>query len=213
MREVLMAAVAARGANVPNMRTFHLTSPEDLYMEKIRRFYHDESNMALFKNIIAGQTPISLRVLDWFVTNYSKKHVTIYDNLNIDGRLVKFFVYKDYKNQLKNFKKKWFDPFCRRERINILDHEGNRIETTIGQLNFFMWAIQKGVIRYVTENLASIDHDMKQSIGASNKKGVGGGERDKAEPVQRGRKKRTELSENLLKRVVKLNQKVRVKFE
>lgn len=194
--------------SVSNMRSFHLASPEDLYMEKIRRFYHDETNMALFKNIISGQTPISLRVLDWFVTNYSKKHVTIYDNLNIDGRLLKFFVYKDYKNQLKNFKKKWFDPFCRRERINILDHEGNRIETTVGQLNFFMWAIQKGVIRYVTENLVMIDNDMKQSIGTSNKK-IGAA----VAPVHRGRKKRTELSENLLKRVVKLNQKVRVKFE
>ena len=62
----------------------------------------------------------------------------------------------DYKNQLKAYSKKQFDPFCRRERIiiNISDLswkifddkddnkcKDNELITTVGQLNFFKWFI------------------------------------------------------------------------
>ena len=78
--------------------------------------------------IINGQSKISLRVMDWFVTNYSKKNNISY-LINKDGNIInsisdnqtgkEFVVYLDYKLQLKGYQKKQFDPFCRRSRINF----------------------------------------------------------------------------------------------
>ena len=101
---------------------------------------------------MCGSTKLSLRIIDWFVTNYSRNNVTVYKlpsgvNLN---------VYNDYKNQLKAFSKKLFDPFCRRERIEI-DGVGT---TTIGQLNFFKWALDNGVIEYTMNNVKAIEANM-----------------------------------------------------
>ena len=52
--------------------------------------------------IINGESRISLRIVDWFVTNYSKKN-NIYYKLNKGDH---FTVYQSYKSQLKSFSKK-----------------------------------------------------------------------------------------------------------
>ncbi len=87
-------------------------------------------------------------------------------------------VYLEYKSQLKAYSKKQFDPFCRRERIIFLDQQKNGIQTTVGQLNFFRWAIENNIIQYVEQNLADIEKDMNQSIRnlyKKNKKNNGNG--------------------------------------
>ena len=38
-----------------------------------------------------------------------------------------------------------------------------KIRTTLGQLNFFKWAIYNGVIKYVEENLGLLTREMKKS--------------------------------------------------
>ena len=65
--------------------------------------------------IINGESKISLRIVDWFVTNYSKKNFTVYET----QQNTRFKVYHDYKLKLKAYSKKRFDPFCRWERISI----------------------------------------------------------------------------------------------
>jgi hypothetical protein len=111
-------------------------------------------------NILNTSNDISLRIIDWFITNYSKKYNIILSNNNNN----RFVVFLDYKSQLKAYSKKYFDPFCRRERIefNIFDKE--QIITTVGQLNFFKWIIQNNIIKYITENLADIELDMHNSL-------------------------------------------------
>ena len=79
--------------------------------------------------------------MDWFVTNYSKKHNICY--LTKNNKNINFIVYLDYKNQLKAYSKKQFDPFCRRERISFNDINNNEIITTVGQLNFFQMGNRK----------------------------------------------------------------------
>jgi hypothetical protein len=114
-------------------------------------------------SVINGTTNISLRIMDWFVTNYSKKHYTVYDlveNININ-RAKRFKVYVDYKLKLRAYSKKRFDPFCRWDRINVPHKNGTQyIQTTLGQLNFFKWAIENEVLRYIQENYSAIDADM-----------------------------------------------------
>lgn len=114
-------------------------------------------------SVINGTTNISLRIMDWFVTNYSKKHYTVYDlveNININ-RAKRFKVYVDYKLKLRAYSKKRFDPFCRWDRINVPHKNGTQyIQTTLGQLNFFKWAIENEVLRYIQENYSAIESDM-----------------------------------------------------
>ena len=137
----------------------------DLLLHKVLRFYNENGgeNMDRMLSVINGTTNISLRIMDWFVTNYSKKHYTVYDlveNVSIN-RQKRFKVYVDYKLKLRAYSKKRFDPFCRWDRINVPHKNGTTyIETTLGQLNFFKWAIENEVLRYIQENYMAIEADM-----------------------------------------------------
>ena len=101
---------------------------------------------------------MSLRLIDWFVTNYAKQH-----NISYIHKQQDFFVYIDYKNQLKAYSKKLFDPFCRRERILFQMNNIPAFITTVGKLNFFRWAIEKGVIDYIKLNLATVEKEMNEN--------------------------------------------------
>jgi len=74
-----------------------------------------------------------------------------------------FNVYQSYKAQLKAYSKKRFDPFCRRERT-LFTCGDTSLETTIGQLNFFKWAIANLVIDYIEIHKEDIEEDMNQSL-------------------------------------------------
>ena len=72
-----------------------------------------------------------------------------------------FIVHMNYKSQQKAYSKKQFDPFCRRDRINFFYDKNNSITTTVGQLNFFRWAIQNNILEYIEENIENIEKDIK----------------------------------------------------
>ena len=131
----------------------------DLLYVSLDKYYKDKDKSKYLLKYLKYEK-ISLRIIDWFVTNYSKKYDTIYDininNDNItldDGKYSKQFnVFRSYKAQLKSFSKRNFDPFCRRNRIDYMVSSDNvdiKINTTIGQLNFFRWAIDNLVIEYI----------------------------------------------------------------
>ena len=119
-------------------------------------------------SVINGETNISLRIIDWFATNYAKKHYTVYDIQNTVTPK-RFKVYVDYKLKLRAYSKKRFDPFCRWDRINVPYKQGTYIQTTLGQLNFFKWAIENEVIRYIQENYSAIETDMNIRNNTSRK--------------------------------------------
>jgi len=149
-------------------------------------------------SVIKGKSKISLRIIDWFVTNYSKKK-NISFIINVDKTYQKRWeVYINYKKQLKAYSKKQFDPFCRRERINFYFNKSESMVTTVGQLNFFRWAIKNDIIDYIEDNLENIETDMNKSL--RNFK------RDK-------NKKRHELSVSATKKLNKHHVKIIVKFE
>jgi hypothetical protein len=152
-----------------------LTSKEELLKIKLIEFYKDPENLNVLLPIILQKTKISLRSLDWFVTNYCKKYNINYQ-LNGSSRL--YFPFKSYKSQLKAYSKKFCDPFCRRERV-IFDYQNNEIInfnqniklghkdyiiTTIGQLNFFKFAIQDNIINYALQHIETIEQDMNSTL-------------------------------------------------
>lgn len=133
------------------------TTQNSLLLNNLLKFYAQDDNMDYMLRIINGESKISLRIIDWFATNYAKKYYTLYSIHNTGRR---FKVYVDYKLKLKAYSKKRFDPFCRWDRINVPYKDDKYIQTTIGQLNFFKWALENDVVRYIEENYANIEKDM-----------------------------------------------------
>ena len=131
----------------------------DILLTSLQRFFlHNKSQrIKQILPILYGKSKVSLRVIDWFVTNFSKqKNTRLYDRKT--GRHC--IVYLDYKAQLKAFSKKQFDPFCRRNRIQFFYNTTEFIDTTIGQLNFFRWALQRGLLKFLEDNLAMVENEM-----------------------------------------------------
>lgn len=147
------------------------TTQNDLLLNNLLKFYEEGNNMDYMLLIINGQSKISLRIIDWFATNYAKKYYTVYEIPNTERR---FKVYVDYKLKLKAYSKKRFDPFCRWDRITVPYKDGKYIQTTIGQLNFFKWALENNVIRYIEENYSNIEKDMNNRNSTSKNKSLSG---------------------------------------
>ena len=150
------------------------TTQNNLLLTNLLKYYEIDNNMDYMLRIINGESRISLRIIDWFATNYAKKYYTVYtigDNEGGSGVACRRFkVYVDYKLKLKAYSKKRFDPFCRWDRITVPYKDGKYIQTTIGQLNFFKWALENNVIRYIEENYANIEKDMNNRNSTSKKK-------------------------------------------
>jgi len=123
-------------------------------------YYNKNKNLSKMLTIINGESNISLRIIDWFATNYSKKNYIVYNILTENNKEERFKVYDDYKLKLKAYSKKRFDPFCRWERITIPYGDSTCIQTTLGQLNFFKWALENKIIQYIEENYQDIEKDM-----------------------------------------------------
>ena len=152
--------------------------------------------------IINGESSISLRIVDWFATNYAKKYFTVYTMKNTGKR---FKVYEDYKLRLRAYSKRRFDPFCRWERIMIPYKNETSIQTTIGQLNFFKWALENEVIDYIQDNYINIERDMNSRNSTSKRK-------DK-QITNQTRKKREELSVSATKSIKQEHVEITVKFD
>ena len=142
-------------------------SQNDLIMNNLILFYKNKDYLDKMLKIINGEAKISLRIVDWFVTNYAKKNYIVYD---INDNKERFKVYNDYKLKLKAYSKKRFDPFCRWERISFPYIDNQCIQTTIGQLNFFKWCIENDIIKYIEENFSVIDNDMNNRNSSQKNK-------------------------------------------
>ena len=171
-----------------------------LLLRNLINFYEKDDNMDKMLTIINGESTISLRIVDWFATNYAKQNFTIY---NVNNS--RFKVYIDYKLKLRAYSKKRFDPFCRWDRINIPYKDGQYIQTTIGQLNFFKWALENNVIHYIEEHYIEIEADMNKRNSTSKRK--------KSSSSSKTRKRREELSVSASKTIYKEQVEIVVKFD
>jgi len=178
----------------------------ELLLNTLLDFYKKDDNLNRILKIITGETKISLRIVDWFATNYAKKNFTLYTIIDKIGEERRFKVYQDYKLKLKAYSKKNFDPFCRWERISIPYENDTFIETTIGQLNFFKWTLENNIIKYIEENYEEIENDMNNRNSTSKRKEM------KPDPSNKLRKKREELSVSATKSIKKEQVEIIVKF-
>tara|TARA_Y100000992_G_scaffold228176_1_gene159553 strand:- start:2699 stop:3292 length:594 start_codon:yes stop_codon:yes gene_type:complete len=191
------------------------SNQNDLLLQKCLDFYKKNNNLNTMLQIINGESKISLRIVDWFATNYAKKNYTLYDLEGSNGEFKRFKVYLDYKLKLKAYSKRRFDPFCRWERITIPYEENSHIQTTIGQLNFFKWALENKVIEYIEQNYDEIENDMNTRNSNSKKRentSLVLSDNKPSVPDKKTRKRREELSVLASKSIKKENVEILVKF-
>lgn len=197
------------------MNNSNYTTQNDLLLKNLLSFYKTydangnyniNNNLDKMLRIITGESKISLRIVDWFATNYAKKYYTLFmiDSTH-DNIARRFKVYDDYKLKLKAYSKKRFDPFCRWDRISIPYTNEKFIETTIGQLNFFKWAIENKVVDYIEENYNDIEKDMNNRNSTSKRK-------ETITDNSKTRKKREELSISASKSIKKEKVEIVVQF-
>jgi len=197
------------------MNNSNYTTQNDLLLKNLMIFYKTydldgmynlNNNLDKILKIITGETKISLRIVDWFATNYAKKYYTLYVIEGTQDNVTRRFkVYDDYKLKLKAYSKKRFDPFCRWDRISIPYKNGTSIETTIGQLNFFKWTLENKVIDYIEQNYADIEKDMNNRNSTSKRKEI-------ITDNSKTRKKREELSISATKSIKKEKVEIIVQF-
>ena len=175
-------------------------SQNELLLNKLILYYQADDYRELDKilRILKGESPISLRILDWFVTNYAKQQYVVYNN-----GASRFKVYNDYKLKLKAYSKKRFDPFCRWDKITIPYRDGQFIQTTLGQLNFFKWVIENNIIGFIEQEYTSIETDMNARNSTAKQKVVD----------NKTRKKREELSVLATKSIKKEEVLTEVNFD
>ena len=188
----------------------------DLLLESLNKFYSNKENLRKFTDI--RKSKISLRIFDFVVINFAKKYNVTYPLVR-DGNTEIFNMYLEYKSQLKSFQKRYFDPFCRRDRIEFVNADGEVILSTVGQLTFFRWAIINKVYEYTVANLKTIEKDMvettsavsnkvaesvKQEMTAQNKASTSGSDSDA--------RRRKEISRAALKSFTNTKMVVTVRF-
>lgn len=168
-----------------------IQSQDEWVLQRLSRFYTNKPHLERVQNILEGKSELSLRLIDWFVTNYAKKYNISYTS-NSGNYIV---VYLSYKSHLKAYSKRMFDPFCRWKRIKFQE-----LETTVGQLNFFEWAITDGVLDYLEEHREEVHSDMEARLNESKTVSLTG-------------KKRHELSRSATNSLRHHTAKIVVKFD
>lgn len=171
----------------------------NILLEPLQSFYSNKKNLETLIIILNNKNStiithnenikkISLRLIDWFVTNYCKKYkISIQIKRNKKTHFIS--IYDSYKSNLKAFSKKAFDPFRRKQKLYLnYDYKDkkntskgykivftpkqvkktNYIDTTIGQLNFFKWIIDNDIYTYIKDNKKTIENDMVNSQKENN---------------------------------------------
>ena len=215
----------------------------NILLNQLKIFYENTKNLETLFKILnhnnlykkSKETKISLRLIDWFVTNYCKKNKVIIQK-KVKNKIEYINIYNNYKSNLRAFSKQLFDPF-RRKNIIYLNYtirnnktyisfsyqnntKKNFIKTTIGQVNFFKWIIDNNIYEYIANNKKIIENDMIISQKENNNKKLDKNNlivktvKNKNGTVEKiSRKKRIELSKSVNKNMYLNNQKVTLYFD
>lgn len=135
---------------------------DEVHIQFLITFYKKHPNVIDQRiiPIVEGKSPISLRFLEYFITKYCQKNKIIIKRKIGNGS--KFIsIYDEYKDQLNSFDKRHFDLFKRSNKILFKSNKHSFFMTTIGQLNFFRWLIESGILDYIEENIEELKKQKK----------------------------------------------------
>lgn len=161
-----------------------LSTMQTKIMQEVASFYADSANLEILAVLIRQSGTISLRLLDWLVTTYSKFNLTMASDDDDTG------IYEQYKLVLSRYKRRNFDPFrrCKRKVGDTsvsysvtFTHDGKELKSTVGQLNFVKWCIVSKVYDYAVVHNPKIDPLLCQRSGDSSAMGIVSAKRHKIE--------------------------------
>ena len=165
-------------------------------LREICSFFDEEAVVReLLVPIARQEYSISLRLLDYTMTNWAKKTTIMLSA----GSATPWALFSLYKDWLRFYRRRGFDPFRRRERIFFdAPAEGGgspgveQLETTVAQLNFLRWAKIYGILDYVLLHKKEIEEDMVSTLAESKRRRSDG--RPRGQSAQAKKVKREELS-------------------
>ena len=136
-----------------------LSRREAALLRRLEAEYTPEILETVLAPLVTHTSPVSLRLLDWAVVNWSKKHNVLCASV-APGRVTN--MHDAYKKALSHWKRRLFDPFRRRMRIGVRVN-GQELRTTLGQANFALWTYKTGVLSFVLSHRDSIEADMNNT--------------------------------------------------
>jgi len=147
--------------------------PSRVHARQVRRlveiapFFNNATILRMLVPVATATFDVSLRLLDYCCTNYAKKTRVVLCEGGIAMHL--FSLYKDW---LRHYRRRCFDPFRRRERVHFQNPSKPTewLETTIAQLNFLRWADVYRIIAYVRRNMHVIEKDMMVTLTESKQR-------------------------------------------
>jgi hypothetical protein len=135
-------------------------SKQDILLKSLDDFFSDEKHYQELSDILNHTVGISLRNIEWFVTNYAREKRTKFKTPS--GNSVD--VHIAYKSSLGGYSKKFFDPFCRTDRVIF-----KGFTTTVAQLNFIRWCIRNGILEYIKHEVPRTLYQSKGSCTHNSK--------------------------------------------
>jgi hypothetical protein len=178
--------------------SYDITEKEKIVAKELVRFYNKDK-IEKIKPIINQEDDISLRLIDWTLTNYAKKYCIKYKLSN--GRIID--VHESYKNYMTSYKRNiLFDLFRRGKCSKVIYGNNDTLLSGIKQLNSFRFVLEIELIDYIRKNKEKIEADMRISLrrSAANKKN------------NKTRKKRQELSPSIYKKCMIHHYKTTITF-
>lgn len=160
-----------------------LSRREQQLLRRLEDEYTPQIARDVLRPLVTQDCPVSLRALDWCVTNWAKQHNVVCSS-TLPGQVTN--VHHAYRATLGFWKRKLFDPFRRRTRLGVVI-DGETLETTLGQANFALWTYTTGVLAYALGHIEDIEADMN-AVSQRQK-------RERREAARKGvRRKRSELT-------------------
>jgi len=142
-------------------------------LREIADFFDDAVTERLLVPVAKQEYGISLRLLDYCMTNWAKK-TRVMVELPTGHGPTPLNIFSLYKDWLRFYRRRGFDPFRRRERIFFTwtpDGEPEEtLDTTVAQLNFLSWAEKHGILEYVYRHKDQIEEDMMLTLGDSKRR-------------------------------------------
>ena len=177
----------------------NIKEKEKITAKELVRFYNKDK-LEKIKPIINQEDDISLRLIDWTLTNYAKKHCIKYQLSN--GRIID--VHQSYKNFMTSYRRNILFDLFRRGKCSKVIYGNQKLSllTGIKQLNSFRFILEIELVDYIRKNKEKIETDMRISLrrSAANKKNA------------KTRKKRQELSTSIYKKCMKHYYKTTITF-
>jgi hypothetical protein len=153
-------------------------------MSSLQQYFRTHpKSLRIFTEVVSNRsTIVSLRLLDWLVTNYVTAQYIPGETL--EERTERTNLYFTYTRNLNSYTKVWFDPFARKSAdkgsLKIRFHtqscefhvesgsnlDDNFVSTTAGQLNFFRVAVEEGFVNYAFEHHDRIQAHMVEGLAS-----------------------------------------------